>query len=81
VLGDRSLPGSWKYGEFQTSCSSKQLASKTCFDKPDTIELFDLIEDEFELHNVAGLANYSAVVSQLHARVHKWYSCVGVSCP
>eukprot|EP01048_Picozoa_sp_COSAG05_P004322 COSAG05_NODE_227_length_13407_cov_32.277953_11_plen_87_part_00 len=58
-----------------------QLATKTCFGQPDTIELFDLETDRWELHNVAALKNYSMVVASLHKQLHVWYGCAGASCP
>ena len=80
VLGDAALPGRWKYGEFQTHCSSEQLETRSCFDEPDTVELFDLVADPWERWNVASLANYSQAKAALHARLHAWYGCAGASC-
>ena len=54
---------------------------KVVYRQPDTVELFDLLADEWELHNVAAVANYSAVVASLHERLHAWYGCAGASCP
>jgi hypothetical protein len=73
--------GRWKYGEFQASCTREQLASRTCFGEPDTVELFDLAADPWELHNVAAVAGYSEARAALHERLHRWYGCAGASCP
>ncbi len=80
VFGDPQLPGRWKYAVFQTHCTSEQVTTAKCFDKPDTIELFDLEADPWELANVAHEHNYTRVQRELDLRVRRWYGCKGTGC-
>lgn len=56
------------------------MLSKTCFDKPDFYELFDLDKDPYELNNIFASAS-AALKQQLHERLRRWYPCQGTACP
>lgn len=72
--------GHYKYGEYQTHCSSQQMHTRTCFNNITTYELFDLESDPWELHNVAGTVA-PALLAELRTRIRKFYGCQGSNCP
>ena len=80
MLGDVLLPGRWKYAVFQTNCTSEQVTTAKCFDKPDTRELFNLEADPWEMVNLAHEVNYTHVLRELDLRLRRWYGCKGTAC-
>lgn len=78
---DASLgSGHYKYGEYQNVCSSAQMLGKTCFDNITIHELFDLVADPWELHNVYNTTN-ADVTKNIASRLRKYYPCQGTACP
>ena len=72
--------GHYKYGEYQTNCTSEQMLSMTCFDNITAYELFDLQADPWERYNVVHSAPV-ALLAELRHRLRQYYPCQGHACP
>lgn len=72
--------GHYKYGEYQYVCSTAQILAKTCFDKIDEYQLFDLTSDPYELRNIYN-ETAPGIREELAKRLRKWYPCQGSACP
>jgi N-acetylglucosamine-6-sulfatase len=75
----RELDGSSNtvYAEFQTGDMSD---ADIKFDKLDFVEYFDLSKDPWQMNNLAKTEPHTDLTT-LHKRLHRWYKCVGASCP
>ena len=72
--------GRYKYGEYQYVCSPEQIAAKDCFSNVDEYQLFDLVADPYELHNVYNQTD-KAIRDELARRLRVHYPCSGSACP
>ena len=72
--------GRYKYGEYQYVCSPEQIANKACFSDVDEYQLFDLVADPFELHNVYNETDKD-IRDELARRLRRYYPCSGSTCP
>ena len=75
--------GRYKYGEYEYECTPDQIAAKACFSSVDHYQLFDLVADPWELHNIYNETKASdpALVAELAQRLRKHYPCAGDACP
>lgn len=79
-----SKHGNTLYVEYQ---SGQQLLSDINFTNVDFIELFDVSEDPWLMHNLYNNTGTSRPVQHraatlgLHTTLHQWFSCAGATCP
>lgn len=61
-------------------CTTEQILAKNCFGDVQMYQLFDLVADPYELHNVYNSTD-PAIVKELASRLRKHYPCEGAACP
>tara|TARA_B110000208_G_scaffold47888_2_gene63402 strand:+ start:93 stop:1334 length:1242 start_codon:yes stop_codon:yes gene_type:complete len=81
---DKTLgSGKYKYAEYQYQCNTTEILAFDCFSVKrgiDHFQLFDLVADPFELHNVYETTD-GGIKTELAKRLRNWYPCKGSECP
>ena len=76
-LGLRRVTDGTLYAEYQ---KGDQAQANVDFAAPTFYELFDATSDPWHMHNLHVTAD-PHISAALHADLHVWYGCAGVTCP